>query len=139
MNEQENDWWSDLYKGFWWKIKSDSHETWKCADQELERQISCFPYVELSDVPRLQQVHKSRRTAEESRINHTPPHVNLALSNVSITNSLCNIARSYCYYPYLLHILINAYVNVFLHLLITVQLQIHQHDIRCPLRQFVQK
>ena len=46
---------------------SDSHEMWKCADQELERQISCFPYVELSDVPRLQQVHKSRRTVEESR------------------------------------------------------------------------
>ena len=28
--------------------------------------IRCFPYVELSDVPQLQQVHKSRRTAEES-------------------------------------------------------------------------
>jgi hypothetical protein len=57
-----------------WKmihIKSDSHETWKCADQELERQISCFPYEELSDVPRLQHVHKSRRTAEESRTNAT--------------------------------------------------------------------
>ena len=40
--------------------KSDSHKTWKCADQELERQIRCFPYVELSDVP---------RTAEESRTN----------------------------------------------------------------------
>jgi hypothetical protein len=26
---------------------------WKCADQELERQIRCFPYVELSDVPLL--------------------------------------------------------------------------------------
>jgi hypothetical protein len=25
------------------KIKSDSHETWKCADPELERQIRCFP------------------------------------------------------------------------------------------------
>ena len=37
------------------KIKFDSHETWKCADQELEGQIRCFPYVELSDVPRLQQ------------------------------------------------------------------------------------
>jgi hypothetical protein len=33
--------------------------------------IRCFPYVELSDVPRLQQVHKSRRTAEESRTNST--------------------------------------------------------------------
>jgi hypothetical protein len=36
-------------------------------NQELERQISCFPYVEPSDVPRLQQIHKSRQTAEESR------------------------------------------------------------------------
>jgi hypothetical protein len=27
------------------KIKCDSHETWKCADPELERQISCFPYI----------------------------------------------------------------------------------------------
>ena len=42
---------------------------WKCADQELEKQISCFPYEEISDVPRLQQVHKSPRTAEESRTN----------------------------------------------------------------------
>ena len=49
------------------KIKSDSHETWKCADQELQRQIHCFPYAELSDFPRLQQVEKSRRTTEESR------------------------------------------------------------------------
>ena len=38
------------------KIKSDSHETWKCADPELERQIRCFPFGERSDVPRLQQV-----------------------------------------------------------------------------------
>jgi hypothetical protein len=29
---------------------SDSHETWKCTNQELERQIRCFPYVELSDI-----------------------------------------------------------------------------------------
>ena len=28
------------------KGKSDSHETWKCADPELERQIRCFPYGE---------------------------------------------------------------------------------------------
>jgi hypothetical protein len=27
---------------------SNSHKTWKCADQELERQIHCFPYVELN-------------------------------------------------------------------------------------------
>ena len=38
--------------------KSDSHETWKCADPELERQIHCFPYGERSDVPRLQQVEQ---------------------------------------------------------------------------------
>jgi hypothetical protein len=25
--------------------KSDSRETWKCADPELEKQIRCFPYV----------------------------------------------------------------------------------------------
>ena len=31
---------------------------WKCANQELERQICCFPYVELSDIPRLQQQQK---------------------------------------------------------------------------------
>jgi hypothetical protein len=37
------------------KIKSDSQKTWKCADQELESQIRCFPYVEPSDVPRLYQ------------------------------------------------------------------------------------
>jgi hypothetical protein len=34
-------------------MKSDSHETWKCADPELERQIRCFLYGERSDVPRL--------------------------------------------------------------------------------------
>jgi hypothetical protein len=27
------------------EIKSDSHETWKCADPELEKQIRCFPYA----------------------------------------------------------------------------------------------
>ena len=56
-----------LYKSLHQSLKSDSHETWKCADQEMERQICCFPYVELSDVPQLQQVEKSYRTAEESR------------------------------------------------------------------------
>ena len=56
MNEQKNDWLSDLYKGFGQKIKSDSHETWKCVDPELEWQIRCFPYGERSDAPRLQQV-----------------------------------------------------------------------------------
>jgi hypothetical protein len=41
---------------------------WKCAKAELHRQIRCFPYVELFDVPWLQQVEKkSRRTAEECR------------------------------------------------------------------------
>ena len=41
---------------------------WKCVDAELQWQICSFPYVELSDVPRLQQVErKKRRTAEESR------------------------------------------------------------------------
>ena len=29
------------------KMKSDSHKTWKCADQALERQIRRFIYVEL--------------------------------------------------------------------------------------------
>jgi hypothetical protein len=51
----------------------DSHETWKCVEAELQRQIRCFPYVEFSDAPRLQQVKKkSRRTAEESRITGIP-------------------------------------------------------------------
>ena len=40
------------------KIKSDSHETWKCVDPELEWQIRCFSYGERSDVPRLQQVEQ---------------------------------------------------------------------------------
>jgi hypothetical protein len=40
------------------EIKSDSHETWKCADPELDQQICCFPYEERSDVPRLQQVEQ---------------------------------------------------------------------------------
>jgi hypothetical protein len=31
---------------------------WKCVDAQLQRQIRCFPYVELSDVPRLQQIEK---------------------------------------------------------------------------------
>jgi hypothetical protein len=39
-------------------LKSNSHETWKCVDAELQRQIRCFPYGESSDVPRLQQVKK---------------------------------------------------------------------------------
>jgi hypothetical protein len=40
------------------KIKSDSHEMWKCVNPELEWQIRCFPYGEHSDVPRLQQVEQ---------------------------------------------------------------------------------
>ena len=60
MNEQKNDQRSDLYEGFGQKIKSDSHETWKCVDAELQRQIRCFSYVELSDVPRLEQVEKKK-------------------------------------------------------------------------------
>jgi hypothetical protein len=41
-------------------MKSDSHETWKCVDPELEWQIRCFPYGKRSDVPRLhgQQVEQ---------------------------------------------------------------------------------
>ena len=58
MNEQKNDWRGDLYKGFGQKIISDSHETWKCADLELGRQIRCFPYGVRSDIPRLQQVEQ---------------------------------------------------------------------------------
>ena len=38
--------------------KSDSHETWKCVDPELEWQICCFPYGKRSDVPQLQQVEQ---------------------------------------------------------------------------------
>jgi hypothetical protein len=32
------------------------HETWKCVDPELERQIRCFPDGERSNIPRFQQV-----------------------------------------------------------------------------------
>ena len=42
------------------KKKSDSHETWKYADPELEKQIRCFPYVSRSDVERLQQLYQCR-------------------------------------------------------------------------------
>jgi hypothetical protein len=42
------------------KKKSDSHETWKCADPELEKQIRCFPYVSRSDVERIQQLYQCR-------------------------------------------------------------------------------
>jgi hypothetical protein len=47
-----------LPTGFGKSMKSDSHETWKCTDPELEWQIRCFPYGERSDVPRLQQVEQ---------------------------------------------------------------------------------
>jgi hypothetical protein len=40
------------------KIKSDSNETWKCVEAELQQQFRCFPYVELSDVTWFQQVEK---------------------------------------------------------------------------------
>ena len=53
--------------GFYFLSHGD--ETWKCVDAELQQQIRCFPYVELSDIPRLQQVEKKRRTAGESRTN----------------------------------------------------------------------
>jgi hypothetical protein len=36
---------------------------WKCAKAELHGQIRCFPNVELSDVPRLQQVSRFRKIA----------------------------------------------------------------------------
>jgi hypothetical protein len=39
-------------------LKSDSHETWKCVNLELERQIRCFPYGEHCDVPQLQKVEQ---------------------------------------------------------------------------------
>ena len=45
----------------------------------VEGKIHCIPYVEPSDVPRLQQVHKSHRTAEESQTNL---QLNLVLSIV---------------------------------------------------------
>jgi hypothetical protein len=61
-------------------IKSDSHETWKCADPELERQIRCFPYGERSDVPRLQQVEQ--KTAEEFRTTYV--HALICLSGLTL-------------------------------------------------------
>jgi hypothetical protein len=46
----------NLYRN-WRYFESDSHETWKCADPELERQIRCFPYGDrTTDVPH----HKNR-------------------------------------------------------------------------------
>jgi hypothetical protein len=58
------------------KIKSDSHETWKCADPELERQNRCFPYRERSDVPRLQQVEQKavgrQRNLGDGNSSHGP-------------------------------------------------------------------
>jgi hypothetical protein len=38
------------------KIKSDSHETWKCADPMAVRQIRWFPYIAPSVVERLQAI-----------------------------------------------------------------------------------
>ena len=43
-----------IYIRFMIEKKSDSHETWKCADPELEKQIRCFPYIARSVVERLQ-------------------------------------------------------------------------------------
>ena len=40
---------------------------YSCKSQYLYMQISCFLYAQRSDVPRLQQIHKSRQTAEKSR------------------------------------------------------------------------
>ena len=85
MNEQKNDWQSDLYKGFGQKIKSDIHETWKCVNAELQRQIRCFPYAELSDVPWLQQVEKKAVGRQR----------NLGLEIVIPVESNCNICVSY--------------------------------------------
>ena len=53
-------------------MKSDRHETWKCADPELERQIRCFPYGERSDVPRLQQVEQ-KAVGWQRNLGLTPP------------------------------------------------------------------
>jgi hypothetical protein len=46
----------------------------------LERQIRCFPYVELSDVPPLQQFEKSRRPAEESRTTNLNTQLNTTIT-----------------------------------------------------------
>jgi hypothetical protein len=37
-----------------------NHETWKCADPELEKQIRCFPYVSRSVFERQQQDYQCR-------------------------------------------------------------------------------
>jgi hypothetical protein len=49
--------------------------------------IRCFPYVELSDVPRLQQVEKRRRTAEESRTTVTTDSSKFISLSSSISSS----------------------------------------------------
>jgi hypothetical protein len=56
----QTEWWEQRI--VWWKLLNAARQIiWsiicirkqQCANQELERQIRCFPYVELSDVPRL--------------------------------------------------------------------------------------
>jgi hypothetical protein len=68
------------------KIKSDSHETWKCAKAELHGQIRCFPYVELSDVPWLQQVEKKAVGRQRNLGTTAAPAYHLTL-------------RKWCYTP----------------------------------------
>ena len=55
--------------------KSDSHETWKCVDPELERKIRRFPYGERPDVPRQQQVEKKPITFEDATKTRETSHV----------------------------------------------------------------
>jgi hypothetical protein len=65
---------------------------WKCVDAELQWQIHCFPYVELSDVPRLQQVEKkSCRMAEESRTNNR----DVTVTSPTTSGWVCPILRSF--------------------------------------------
>ena len=92
-------------------MKSDSHETWKCADPELERQIRCFLYGERSDVPRLQQVGRQRNLRLystklsipfqwQSDVVEPPPHfyniqflAHLAKGHVSFCHHLASVVR----------------------------------------------
>ena len=91
-------------------MKSDSHETWKCADPELERQIRCFPYGELSDVRRLQQVEKKAVGRQR----------NLGLGKL-ITHPPAKFSYfSYCIYRSPIK-LITVFIHVHWHIFFTIK------------------
>jgi predicted permease len=82
-------------------------KTRKCADQRLERQIRCFSYVELSDVPRLWQ--KKCRTG----ISHYPWPCPTNFGNSGFASpTLCRQISTFCGYRILFSTR-NPYINRF--------------------------